>query len=611
MLELGAGSEDIVDEQDGGALNRGPVAGPGDGSCSPRFDSRRSRAPRALRATYSTLPAPLTILPMSTRNWPCPRCAAEPRSSCRTAAGVDRMPHWRRWRLARGAAAVEDWLAQAGDFERLLHTVDIVVASGADPGMRNELRVPSVDADGRLRALHNLRALQGYVSRWLTALDSEHLDTAELVAGARRVTGDLDDAAAVLREIRAGLPVDRDALPGDRPPSVAELVAARTRGEILAAESAFVQRLASARERLPATTRWTVAVGPSRAFEALSEQGVRVRAQAVLPAAFEAELAQWSCPPSVPEVCYPDGRPSLLPAQLALTHEERQLAPSPWDPELIDLAYDDYGRGGHADLVAAGLHELRERLAPADVTAFFAERCVALNTAAAQLPDLMPDPDGLEEELHVLAGGYIWVDPATVVRTADSEAWGTIARDGERAGSVWIPNAIREWLACDDVPALLRESMIGSAPVQLRRLAGPAGPLHTSHMDGTHRLHLWRVLGLRRLYAWVEATVLPRQLTPYAVCGDDAARDAPQLTSQVWAGLHSKGILRGHLTHPGKPYTTLDLDAVPALWLLYPPALAVVYSRRYAEVYPGAWERAGIPADAFASEESWIGWAAS
>ncbi|MFJ1756527.1 hypothetical protein [Kitasatospora sp. NPDC088134] len=53
----------------------------------------------------------------------------------------------------------------------------------------------------------------------------------------------------------------------------------------------------------------------------------------------------------------------------------------------------------------------------------------------------------------------------------------------------------------------------------------------------------------------------------------------------------------------------LELHAVPALWLLYPPALAAAYGRRYAEVYPGAWERAGIPADAFTTAESWTRWA--
>ncbi|MEU5383598.1 hypothetical protein [Kitasatospora cineracea] len=536
---------------------------------------------------------------MSTRNWPCPRCMAQPPADCRTAAGTARFPHWRRWRLARSAAVVESWAAQASDFERLLHTVDAAIAGGREAPV-----VPAEAAGGRLRALHNLRTLQEYIARWLTALDSEHADTAPLAAGARRTAEDLGAATAVLREIAQGLPVDRGSLPADRAPTVAELLAARTRGDALAAESAFAQRLALARAHSPATTCWSVTAGANRAFEAVSEHGVRVRATAVLPAAFEAELARWSCPPSAPEVHYPDGRPSLLPAQLSLTFEERDSAPSPWDFGHADLAHDDYGRGGQADLVAAALLRLRERLAPGDVAAFLAERCAQLNTAATQLPG----PDGLEKEPHVLAGGYTWVNPASVVRTSDPAAWGTIARDGERAGSVWIPNAIREWLDCEDVPALLREAMTGSSPVQLQRLDGPAGPLHTSHMDGTHRLHLWRVLDLPSLYAWVESTVLPRQLTPYAVCGDGAGRDSPERVARIWAGLHGKGLLHGALTHPGEPFGALELHAVPALWLLYPPALAAAYGRRYAEVYPGSWERVGIPSGAFASEESWTAW---
>ncbi|MFJ5926433.1 hypothetical protein ACIQF6_27910 [Kitasatospora sp. NPDC092948] len=493
-------------------------------------------------------------------------------------------------------------MAQSSDFERLLHTVDVAIAGG-----REGPAVPAEAVGGRLRALHNLRTLQEYIARWLTALDSEYADTAPLAAGARRTVEDLDAATSVLREILQGLPVDRDSLPADRAPTVAELVAARTRGDILAAESAFAQRLALAHDRSPVTTRWSVTTGANRAFEAVSEHGVRVRARAVLPAALEAELARWSCPPSPPEARYPAGRPVLLPAQLALTSEERDSAPSPWDFEHADLAHDDYGRDGQADLVAAALLRLREHLAPAEVPAFFAERCAVLNTTAAQLPDLLPDPDGLEEP-YVLAGGYTWVDPASVVRTADPAAWGTIARDGERAGSAWIPNAIREWLACDDVPALLREAMTGSSPVQLRRLDGPTGPLYTSHMDGTHRLHLWRVLKLPGLYAWVESTALPRRLMPYAVCGNDAGRGTPEQVARIWEGLHDKGLLHGELTQPGEPFGMLELHAVPALWLLYPPALAAAYGRRYSEVYPGSWQRVGIPADAFTSEESWTAW---
>ncbi|MFI1524603.1 hypothetical protein [Kitasatospora cineracea] len=129
-------------------------------------------------------------------------------------------------------------------------------------------------------------------------------------------------------------------------------------------------------------------------------------------------------------------------------------------------------------------------------------------------------------------------------------------------------------------------------------------------MDGTHRLHLWRMLDLPSLYAWVESTALPRQLMPYAVCGDDAGRDAPEQVARIWVGLHDKGLLHGRLSHPGEPFGMLELHAVPALWLLYPFALATAYGSRYAEVYPEAWERAGIPADVFTTAESWTRWAA-
>ncbi|GAA4885470.1 hypothetical protein GCM10023235_78160 [Kitasatospora terrestris] len=93
----------------------------------------------------------------------------------------------------------------------------------------------------------------------------------------------------------------------------------------------------------PAAVRWTVTTDPNRVFEAASDQGVRVRAQAVLPACFEADLAQGSASPGPRwRLHHLTGRPVHLPAQLALTHDEREPAPSPWDPDHADLARLDY-----------------------------------------------------------------------------------------------------------------------------------------------------------------------------------------------------------------------------------------------------------------------------
>ncbi|KOU56709.1 hypothetical protein ADK55_12920 [Streptomyces sp. WM4235] len=503
---------------------------------------------------------------------------------------------------------VQGRLAQAGDLERLLHLVD--TAEGRETWWAEQTPLdPAVeDESSRLRALCNLRVLQDYVHRWLVALDSEHVDTTGLAAGARDVTVRLDETTSVLREVLVGLPVDRAGLPGDRAPTVADLVAARTRGDVRAAEADFEQRLAATRTQLSARMGWTVTVNADRGFDARSDQGIRVRARSVLPAAFESQLTGWTVPPPWPDVHYQGGRPTRLPAQLDLTFREMQLAPSAWDLDDFERHDAEYAAGPHADQVAGLLQGLRERLAPEDVPAFFADRCAALNTTAAQLPELLPDPDGLEEP-HTYAGARTWVDPATIVRTPDHVAWGTINRDGDRAGAVWIPNAIRQWLTCDDVPGLLREAMTGGSPVQLHRVAGPAGPLHTMITDGTHRAHLWRILDLPRLFAYVDGTVMPRRLTPSTVCGDGAQPDAPDQVAAVWAGLHAKGILRGRLPHPGSGYGELTLHSVPALWLLYPPALAVAYGQRYSEIYPGAWEGAGIPADVFTSQASWVAWA--
>jgi hypothetical protein len=174
---------------------------------------------------------------------------------------------------------------------------------------------------------------------------------------------------------------------------------------------------------------------------------------------------------------------------------------------------------------------------------------------------------------------------------------------------VWIPKAIRQWLTTDDVPDLLRKAMTAGSPVQLHRLPGPAGPLHTQYTDGTHRTRLFRILEPPAIFAYVNGPNLPTRLTPADVCGADADSGALQEVADTWAGLHERGILRGTLHLPGWRGCQLDLTSVPAIWLLYPPRLAAAYGRRYAEIYPGAWEHVGIPRTAFGSSDGWLAWA--
>ena len=45
----------------------------------------------------------------------------------------------------------------------------------------------------------------------------------------------------------------------------------------------------------------------------------------------------------------------------------------------------------------------------------------------------------------------------------------------------------------------------------------------------------------------------------------------------------------------------MEIHAIPAVWLLYPPHLTSAYGRRYAELYLEAWENARIPETALAS----------
>ncbi|WP_329404350.1 hypothetical protein [Streptomyces melanogenes] len=198
------------------------------------------------------------------------------------------------------------------------------------------------------------------------------------------------------------------------------------------------------------------------------------------------------------------------------------------------------------------------------------------------------------------------------MRTPDHQAWGTIDRNGERAGAVWIPAALHEWLDTKDVAAKLLMSLLGGS-VQLHRIPDPAGPLHTLSVDGTHRTHLWRVLNLEKLLAYVENVPLPIRLSPldFTIKGSvKEGLDKDEAQAAIWRSLLAKGIVQGAFDTPGFTYLPLELHSAPAVWLFYPPHLAAAYSRRYAELYPGAWEEVGIPAEAFTTAETWTAWAA-
>ncbi|MER5549974.1 hypothetical protein ABT072_48215 [Streptomyces sp. NPDC002589] len=467
-----------------------------------------------------------------------------------------------------------------------------------------------VDEEGRyLEALRRLSFIQKYVRKWLQALGSERLDTAELVLQTQQAEQSITDAFDVLAQIHHNEPLDRSVLPSHRAPTLAELITARERGDVHAEEDRFVERLSvlEAIANEGETTVWCVRAGEHRLYEARNSAGRTVWAWSAMPAAMESELViAWNDRPGPLKVTYQPERPTRLPDQLGPTPQEIEYFPNAHTIDL-DVERSIYREGDVAQSVADALAHLRDNLAHEDVQAFVDARAEYLNQHEPQLPALDVHLDR-HRFAHTYSASLAWVDPATIVRTPDHEAWGTINRAEPRSGKTWIPAAIREWLDTDpaQAPQHLERCMLGDV-VQLEQIPGPAGPLHTLQVDGTHRTHLWRVLALPKIFAWVENVPLPTVVNPLDIETNTVREDA--LRAAVWRGLLDKGIVRGTLQTPGSDLSPLCLEYVPALWLLYPPELAAAYSRRYATLYPGAWSRLGIPEDTFTSASAWVTWA--
>ncbi|WP_285530079.1 hypothetical protein [Streptomyces lavendulae] len=468
----------------------------------------------------------------------------------------------------------------------------------------------AVTAPARIRLLRNVIALQNHVAQWMTALDDTHMNTRGLVESANTLAQDLQQAVDVLVKVETGHPLDASILPPDSAPTPEELLQALARGHVQAAETAYQRRLELLSRPDAEPTHWLVRTKPERCYEARNQEGLIVHSWAALPTTLETELATWGPTPGLVKIEYTPARPTDLPELMAPSQQELEEAPSTPHGLACDADEEAYAAHGHAQRAAELLASLRTRLRDDQVDDFVNARVHQLNRRSPQLPDLESHPNRRVFADSVSAA-FTWVDPTTIVRTPDHTAWGTIDRPGERAGSVWIPAAIREWLTEDDIPYKLRTALT-AGHVQLLRFPGPAGPLHVMDVNGCHRTHLWRVLDLPKIFAFVQNVPLPLQLTPFDVATDDGPTDEPEVVAAIWKGLLAKGILRGTLDRPDSPLPALELDWVPAQWLLYPPDIAAAYGRRYTEIYgPRAWEQCNIPADAFTSAAQWSSWATS
>lgn len=224
-----------------------------------------------------------------------------------------------------------------------------------------------------------------------------------------------------------------------------------------------------------------------------------------------------------------------------------------------------------AEVVAAVEH-LRNRWPAAEVRAQVAARAAELQQQEPQLPDIANNLN--DKTTWTISRTAEWVPTRSIVSTVD-EVWGEFDRSEIARRSRWIPDKATELLAATELPPFLaRHFGDPDRLVDLQRIPGPAGPLYVLGSGGSHRVHLSRILGLPWLFATTTLIPPPRKVEITHVAWDECAE-----TTRLWQGLLDSGVVHGQLIGSDL-LTTLQLDYVPAPWLLLPAELATSYNQR-------------------------------
>ncbi|MEV6774420.1 hypothetical protein AB0N05_37865 [Nocardia sp. NPDC051030] len=193
-----------------------------------------------------------------------------------------------------------------------------------------------------------------------------------------------------------------------------------------------------------------------------------------------------------------------------------------------------------------------------------------------------------------------WVDPRLIVNTPDPH-WGEFDRRPENL--VIITRAIRDAHTPEAIDTWIDKftnmnNYVGH--IQLTQVEGPAGPLFRLRTNGSHRVHLARILALPCLLARVKTNRLPCPLFVLGLSIPDLdIPDHPLVhLNGLWEGLRQRGLLE------------VDENWSPtrmcAEWMLMPATHATAVNRAYAHAYPGILEQAtGLTAAELHDAEQW------
>jgi len=338
---------------------------------------------------------------------------------------------------------------------------------------------------------------------------------------------------------------------------------------------------------------WTVTGTGGHGFTAVDTQTGQLAVGRMLAAeAVPGLLAALSTPPGAPPAVRWDVPP---PAPL-------QLVRMPMGPARdLPGTLEDFIRAGETQRAAvreAILH-LRSGWDLDRLDEQITERAAALNRSHP-FPgrgDLLPQTGPDDDDPGCLST-YAWVDPVTVVG-GNAAHWNDF--DDHRPDVVGL--IIEELLRTDDIDAALIEILGEGNGLHLTQTPGPAGPLHQVGINGTHRTHALRILGVPLLAAEVYVPSLPLRLTPR----DVAAQNYRQRMGAVWRALIDQNLLAGEV------YDTafgpvVETHHIAAPWLLRDPDTAAAVSVAYHRIYPGSLQTLGIPLTAVTTGANWLRW---
>ncbi|MBQ1076820.1 hypothetical protein KBX06_27265 [Micromonospora sp. C31] len=345
----------------------------------------------------------------------------------------------------------------------------------------------------------------------------------------------------------------------------------------------------------PSTERWSATTHASNGFTAIAEDGRRAAGIAISGEAVRELLAGLSTPVGArPEVGWTTAPPAV-PRDRRMDYDDLQ------EPGSIHEFV-----AGSPDILArlAGLLQERRSQWPVDLMQMqekIIAKAATLDRASPLVRGASYSPEDRCHDDFGLVALNDWVATDTIVG-GNASFWNDFA--SHRPQQVQL--IIRKLLTAPDPGRALAEILTDDGHVHLTRYPGPAGPIHEITVNGTHRTHALRLLGVPLIAAEVTVQPLPLRLAVFSASATNGWGEGRHHgpTEALWRALIDRGLLTGRISGKGFQ-ATLEPHQVTAPWLLCCPRDAAAISAAYDRLHPGA---LGIPAEAMSGPAQWCQW---